>query len=80
MTMAMEKLKSFVDRIPKIELHAHLNGCVRESTLLELAKERGIQLSEHHFADEDDMGQGNDDEMAVCQMYNSTTKIVGRLL
>jgi adenosine deaminase len=69
--MTMEKLKSFVDRIPKIELHAHLNGCVRESTLLELARERGIQLSEHHFADEDDMGQGNDDEMAVCQMYNS---------
>ncbi|KAJ0983202.1 hypothetical protein J5N97_011457 [Dioscorea zingiberensis] len=24
--------------LPKIELHAHLNGCVRDSTLLELAK------------------------------------------
>ncbi|KAI2497067.1 Adenosine/AMP deaminase [Fragilaria crotonensis] len=47
-------LKSFVDRIPKIELHAHLNGCVRESTLMALAKERGIQLSEHHFADDTD--------------------------
>ena len=56
-------LKSFVDRIPKVELHAHLNGCVRESTLLELAKERGIQLSEHHFSDD-----YND---TVSHMYNS---------
>ncbi|CAM6098336.1 unnamed protein product [Calypogeia fissa] len=27
--------------IPKIELHAHLNGCVRPSTLFELASEEG---------------------------------------
>ena len=58
-------LKSFVERIPKVELHAHLNGCVRESTLLELAKERGIQLSDHHFAD----NENNDD--TVSHMYNS---------
>jgi adenosine deaminase len=58
-------LKSFVDRIPKIELHAHLNGCVRESTLVALAKERGIQLSDHHFADD------HDDDTCVSHMYNS---------
>ena len=37
-------------QIPKVELHAHLNGCVRESTLLDLAKERGVRLSEQHFS------------------------------
>uniref|UniRef100_A0A0C9RW55 TSA: Wollemia nobilis Ref_Wollemi_Transcript_9671_1593 transcribed RNA sequence n=1 Tax=Wollemia nobilis TaxID=56998 RepID=A0A0C9RW55_9CONI len=27
-------------RVPKVELHAHLNGSIRDSTLLELARER----------------------------------------
>jgi adenosine deaminase len=58
-------LKTFVDRIPKVELHAHLNGCVRESTLFELARERDIVLSDHHFAEDD---AEEDDE---CHMYNS---------
>ncbi|KAL3696727.1 hypothetical protein R1sor_010803 [Riccia sorocarpa] len=35
----MAKLKA----IPKIELHAHLNGCVRSSTLRELYLERGCK-------------------------------------
>ena len=29
-------------RLPKVELHAHLNGSLRESTLLELASARDI--------------------------------------
>jgi adenosine deaminase len=29
-------------RLPKVELHAHLNGSLRESTLLELAGVSGI--------------------------------------
>ena len=41
--------ESVIHRLPKIELHAHLNGCVRESTLLELAKERNVELSQQHF-------------------------------
>ena len=28
----------FVERMPKLELHAHLNGCIRPSTLLELSQ------------------------------------------
>jgi adenosine deaminase len=44
-----EKLQEFVESMPKIELHAHLNGCIRESTLFALAKERNVTLSEHHF-------------------------------
>lgn len=34
---------------PKIELHAHLNGSIREATLFELAKERTIELNDHYF-------------------------------
>lgn len=36
--------------MPKIELHAHLNGCIRESTLISLAQERDVELSPllHH--------------------------------
>ena len=40
----------FLSRLPKVELHAHLNGCIRESTLVELAKERNISLSPKHFS------------------------------
>ncbi|EJK51662.1 hypothetical protein THAOC_29146 [Thalassiosira oceanica] len=34
----------FCKRLPKIELHAHLNGSIREETLVELARERGVEL------------------------------------
>lgn len=34
-----------LSRLRKVELHAHLNGCIREATLLELARERGVVLS-----------------------------------
>jgi adenosine deaminase len=40
---------ALVQLLPKVELHAHLNGCIREETLFELAKERGVTLNEHHF-------------------------------
>jgi adenosine deaminase len=47
-----DDMDDFIKRIPKVELHAHLNGCIRETTLFELAKERGVTLSQHHFAKE----------------------------
>jgi len=34
---------------PKIEIHAHLNGSIRETTLFELAEERTIKLNDHYF-------------------------------
>ena len=42
----------FIKSLPKVELHAHLNGCIRDTTLFELAEERGVSLNEHHFATE----------------------------
>lgn len=42
-------LQEFLRLLPKVELHAHLNGCIRESTLKELAAERGVTLSPHLF-------------------------------
>ena len=39
----------YIQNAPKVELHAHLNGCIRETTLFELAKERNVSLSPRHF-------------------------------
>ena len=40
-----KNLFQFFKFLPKIELHAHLNGCIRESTLFELARDRNVTLS-----------------------------------
>jgi adenosine deaminase len=63
--MDPDELRSYVHRIPKVELHAHLNGCVRDFTLFELARERNLVLSEHHFSEDD----FKDD--TISHMYNS---------
>lgn len=34
----------FIDRIPKTDLHVHLDGSIRLSTLLELARAKGVAL------------------------------------
>ncbi len=36
--------REFLERIPKTDLHVHLDGSLRLATLIELAKERGIEL------------------------------------
>lgn len=40
-----QRLIRFCQKMPKIDLHAHLSGCVRPSTLLELSKNKGTELS-----------------------------------
>lgn len=43
------KLKSFIERVPKTELHCHLEGAIQPATLLKLAARHGIELP---FSDE----------------------------
>jgi len=40
----LESLHTFCKRLPKVELHAHLNGSIREHTLVQLAAERNVTL------------------------------------
>ena len=35
--------------IPKIELHAHLTGCMRPQTFLELVEKKGIDIEKIDF-------------------------------
>jgi adenosine deaminase len=43
------KLKTFIERVPKTELHCHLEGAIQPATLLTLAARHGIALP---FTDE----------------------------
>lgn len=45
----LDATTAYLRQFPKIELHAHLNGSIRESTLFDLAKERDIQLNSDFF-------------------------------
>ena len=40
-------LHAFAREIPKVELHVHLEGAIRPSTLLQLARHNGAQLPAH---------------------------------
>ncbi|MFL6202315.1 MAG: adenosine deaminase, partial [Thermoanaerobaculia bacterium] len=37
-------VESFVERLPKVELHVHLEGSMRPHVLLELARRNGVEL------------------------------------
>jgi len=36
--------RSYLEKLPKTDLHVHLDGCVRLGTLIELARESGVEL------------------------------------
>ena len=42
--MTSQNIESLVDQLPKVELHAHLEGSVRAQTAVELADKNGIKL------------------------------------
>ena len=39
-----ERLAQFIRQMPKVELHLHLEGSIRPATLLDLARQHGIDL------------------------------------
>ncbi|MEX2607720.1 MAG: adenosine deaminase family protein, partial [Kiritimatiellia bacterium] len=42
--MTTSSMQQFIERIPKTDLHVHLDGSLRISTLLELADQQGVKL------------------------------------
>lgn len=39
------ELQNFCRQLPKVELHAHLNGSIRDDTIKELASKYGVDVS-----------------------------------
>lgn len=44
-------LKRFIHRMPKVELHVHLEGAIQPATLLELARRNGVPLPASNVED-----------------------------
>jgi adenine deaminase len=40
----MSDVTTALDRLPKVELHCHMEGTMRAATLIELARRHGIEL------------------------------------
>ena len=45
----MKLSQAIIRRLPKTDLHCHLDGCLRPSTLLALADEQGVRLPERRL-------------------------------
>ena len=39
-----------IQRLPKTDIHCHLDGCIRPRTMLELAEAQGVRLPTHNLA------------------------------
>ena len=70
----IEPLHQFIKALPKLELHAHLNGSIREHTLIELATERNVQLPQsliQHDAVEQQQQKKEDDGRSIPLFRNT---------
>lgn len=73
-------MNSFCKRIPKVELHAHLYGSIRATTLIELASERNVILPPELLLHEEEkstmlkLNEGDDDEVLFLNMKPRSLK------
>ncbi len=61
-TSSLQKLRAFLQQIPKIDLHRHLEGSLRLQTLAEIALEHGIDLPSYRTEDLRRYVQARDDQ------------------
>ena len=64
--MALSDLRGFCRSIPKIELHAHLNGCIRSQTFRQLLSSAEDQLRLDHLTQHDLVG---DSHTRMCNVF-----------
>lgn len=67
-----ESLHQFIKALPKLELHAHLNGSIREHTLIELATERNVQLPQSLILHDADCEQQKKDGGRSIPLFLNT--------
>jgi adenosine deaminase len=46
----MQLTERIIQRLPKTDIHCHLDGCLRPRTMLDLATEQGIELPTRNLA------------------------------
>ncbi|MEM7608971.1 MAG: adenosine deaminase, partial [Myxococcota bacterium] len=70
---------SFFQQLPKTDLHVHLDGSLRLSTILELAEEGGIELpakDEAGLAKAMNLGQNTGSLVEYLKAFDTTLKVL----
>jgi len=74
-----EITREFVQRMPKSDLHCHLDGSLRPSTILDLAKQQGIKLpatTEKDLLKELHAGELCDDLVDYLKAFDITCRVL----
>lgn len=75
----MDMIEEFIEQIPKVELHVHLEGSVQPQTLLKLANRHNVALPADNlkslgewyaFRDIDILKEMNDAAVSVSVAFN----------